>query len=78
MAEDESIRGLKEADLYISSVTGYGLRRNSELRKYITDDLGAVRMDVTFSRAAVDLLQTYPEGTKALLVNQNKHMAVKH
>ncbi len=39
MAEDESVRGLKEADLYISSVTGYDLRRNSELRKYITEDL---------------------------------------
>lgn len=77
MAEDESIRGLKEADLYISSVTGYDLRRNSELRKYITEDLRPIRMDVTFSRASVDLLQTYAEGTKALLVNQNKHMAME-
>ena len=76
-AEDDSICGMPKADLYISSVTSYDLRGDSELREFINGELKPIRMDVTFSKAAVDLLQTYPEGTKALLVNQNKHMAME-
>ena len=76
-AEDKSIHEMAKADLYISSVTSYDLLRDRKLREFINEELGAIRMDVTFSKAAVDLLQTYPEGTKALLVNQNKHMAME-
>ena len=76
-AEDHNIRSMPKADLYISSVTSYDLRGDSELREFINGELKPIRMDVTFSRAAVDLLQTYPEGTKAMLVNQNKHMTME-
>ena len=75
--EDGSIPQIPKADLYISSVTGYDLRGKTQLREFIDRELDPIRMDVTFSRAAVDLLQTYPEGTKALIVNQNKHMTME-
>lgn len=76
-AEDDSIRSMPKADLYISSITSYDLLRDGSIREYVREDLHAIRMDVTFSKAAIDLLRTYPEGTKALLVNQNKHMTME-
>lgn len=75
--ENESVRDMPAADLYISSITSYDMLRDSRIREYVSEELHAIRMDVTFSRAAIDLLQTYPEGTKALLINQNKHMAME-
>ena len=76
-AEDGSVRSMPKADLYISSVTSYDLLQDGKIREFVNEELHPIRMDVTFSRAAVDLLRTYPDGTKALLVNQNKHMAME-
>ena len=44
-AEDDSIRGMPEADLYISSVTSYDLRGNSELREFINGELKPIEFD---------------------------------
>ena len=76
-AEDESLRQMPSADLYLSSLTSYDMLQDSRIQQYVERMTPAIRMDVTFSRAAVDLLRTYPEGTKALLVNQNKHMVME-
>ena len=75
--EDESIESLPECDLYVSSVTSYDMMLNSRIRKCLPPQQKTVEMDVSFSKAAVDLLRTYPEGTKALLLNQNKHMTLE-
>lgn len=75
--EDESIRALPQCDLYVSSITSYDIMRDSWVRSYLPVQSQIVSMDVSFSNAAVDLLRTYPEGTKALLVNQNKHMTME-
>jgi len=75
--EDESIRKLPQCDLYVSSITSYDMMLDSWVRSYLPAQSQIVSMDVSFSKAAVDLLRTYPEGTKALLVNQNKHMTME-
>lgn len=75
--EDGSVRHMAKADLYVSSVTGYDVMQDSRIKQYVNETLHPIRMDVTFSRAVIDLLQTYPDGTKALLVNQNKHMVME-
>ena len=76
-AEDGSIRRMPPADLYISSITAYDVLKDARIKEYVNETLHPIRMDVTFSRAAVDLLKTYPDGTKALLINQNKHMVME-
>ena len=76
-AEDGSIRDMPPADLYVSSVTAYDVMKDSSIREILAEKQPTVRLDVNFPRAAVDLLQTYPEGTRALLVNQNKHMTME-
>lgn len=76
-AEDGSIRQMPPADLYVSSVTAYDVKQDSSIREVLAEKQPTVRMDVNFPRAAIDLLQTYPEGTRALLVNQNKHMTME-
>lgn len=75
--EDGSIRSMPQCDLYVSSVTSYDLLRNNWARDFLPAMSTVVPMDVSFSKAALDLLHTYPEGTKALLVNQNKHMTME-
>ena len=76
-AEDGSVRRMPKADLYVSSVTAYDVKQDSSIREVLAEKQPTVRMDVNFPRAAIDLLQTYPEGTRALLVNQNKHMTME-
>ena len=61
--EDGSVRSMKKADLYVSSVTGYDVLQDNRIKEYVNEELHPIRMDVTFSKAAVDLLRTYPEGT---------------
>lgn len=75
--EDGSIRRIPAADLYVSSVTAYDVKQDSSIREVLAEKQPTVRLDVNFPRAAIDLLQTYPEGTRALLVNQNKHMTME-
>lgn len=75
--EDESIRSMPPCDLYVSSVTSYDVMMDRWVRDYLPDESQIVPMEVSFSRAAVDLLRTYPEGTKAILLNQNKHMTME-
>ena len=75
--EDGSIRRIPAADLYVSSVTAYDVKQDSSTREVLAEKQPTVRLDVNFPRAAIDLLQTYPEGTRALLVNQNKHMTME-
>ena len=75
--EDGTVRRMPQADLYVSSVTAYDVKQDSSIREVLAEKQPTVRLDVNFPRAAVDLLLTYPEGTRALLVNQNKHMTME-
>ena len=75
--EDESIRSMPPCDLYVSSVTSYDVMLDRWVRDYLPPESQIVPMEVSFSKAAVDLLRTYPEGTKAILLNQNKHMTME-
>ncbi len=36
-----------------------------------------VQSAITFTKKAVEILQSYPEGTRAMLVNQSQHMAME-
>ncbi|MBQ9662956.1 MAG: PAS domain-containing protein [Oscillospiraceae bacterium] len=75
--ENDSVWQMGKADLYVSSVTSYDVMQDSRISEYVNEMPEAIRMDVTFSKAAIDLLRTYPDGTKALLVNQNTHMVME-
>lgn len=75
--EDQTIRDLRECDLYLSTSTSYDLMRNGWARSYLPSGSKVVQSRITFTKAALDLLRTYPDGTRAMLVNQNQHMALE-
>lgn len=75
--EDGTIRELRRCDLYFSSCTSYEIMRNSWARDHFPPDELIVQSAVTFTRPAVELLKSYPDGTHAMLVNQNRHMALE-
>lgn len=75
--EDETIRNMRECDLYLSSFTSYDLMRNNWARPFLPPIHRVVQSAITFTRQAVDILKTYPDGTKAILVNQSQHMAME-
>ena len=75
--EDGSIRKLRDCDLYLVSVTSYDLIYHSWAKGFLPPEARTVQASVTFSMKAVETLRAYPEGTKALLVNQTRHMAME-
>ena len=75
--EEETIRDLRECDLYLNTSTSYDLMRNSWAKNYLPPTGRVVQADITFTQHAVDLLRPYPEGTRAMLVNQSQHMAME-
>lgn len=75
--EDESIRHLEECDLYLNTSTSYDLMRNRWATEFFPASSKLIHGDITFTRKAVDLLKRYPDGTRALLVNQSQHMAME-
>lgn len=75
--EDGSIRKLRDCDLYLVSVTSYDLIYHSWAKDFLPPEARTVQASVTFSMEAVEALRAYPEGTKALLVNQTRHMAME-
>jgi transcriptional regulator with PAS, ATPase and Fis domain len=75
--EDQTIRSLRECDLYLSTSTSYDLMRNGWARSYLPSGSKVVQSRITFTKASLELLRTYPDGTRAMLVNQNQHMALE-
>lgn len=75
--EDGSLATSPECDLYLYSATSYDMMRNPWALEYAPEPEKSVRSAITFSKAAVELLRTYPKGTRALLVNQSLHMALE-
>ena len=75
--EDGSIRKLRDCDLYLVSVTSYDLIYHSWAKDFLPPKARTVQASVTFSMEAMETLRAYPEGTKALLVNQTRHMAME-
>jgi len=75
--EDRSIQKLRGCDLYLVSVTSYDLIYHSWARECLPPKARTVQASITFTRKAVETLKAYPEGTKALLVNQTRHMAME-
>ncbi len=75
--EDGSIRKLRDCDLYLVSVTSYDLIYHSWAKEFLPPEARTVQASVTFSMKTVEALRAYPEGTKALLVNQTRHMAME-
>lgn len=75
--EDKSIHKLRDCDLYLVSVTSYDLIYHSWARDLLPPAARTVQASVTFTREAVEVLRAYPEGTKAQLFNQTRHMAME-
>lgn len=75
--DNGTLRELKECDLYVRAVTSYDLIHYSWAEPYFPPEERTVYMDLTFSRRAADRVCAYPPGTTALLVNQNRHMAME-
>lgn len=75
--EDGSIRKLRDCDLYLVSVTSYDLIYHGWAKDFLPPEARTVQSSVTFSMESVDTLRAYPEGTRALLVNQTRHMAME-
>lgn len=75
--EDGSVRRMRPCDIYLLTCTSYELMRDSWAKKFFPPDELMVQYAITFSKSAVELLRAYPRGTQALLVNQNKHMAME-
>ena len=75
--EEKTIQSLRACDLYLNASTSYDLMRNDWAKAYLPPSYQMVNSDITFTRQAVDLLKSYPSGTRAILVNQNQHMAME-
>lgn len=75
--DNGTLRELKECDLYVRAVTSYDLIHYSWAEPYFPPEERTVYMDLTFSRRAAERVCAYPPGTTALLVNQNRHMAME-
>lgn len=75
--EEGTIRNLRECDLYLNTSTSYDLMHNSWARSYFPPSYWVVQSAITFTKKAVEILQSYPEGTRAMLVNQSQHMAME-
>ena len=75
--EDGTIRELRSCDLYLNTITDYDLMRSSWPRAYFPPESWSVRSAVTFTKKALETLRAYPEGTRALLANQSRHMAME-
>lgn len=75
--EDGSVRKLRNCDLYLVSVTSYDLIYHSWAKDLLPPEARTVQASVTYTREAVEILRAYPEGTKALLLNQTRHMSME-
>lgn len=75
--QNRSVCQMILCDLYLISVTSYDIMRDEWARQYLPPDDKTIFSHVTFTKSAIDLLKTYPEGTKALLINQTQHMAIE-
>ena len=75
--EAGTLRELRSCDLYLNTATDYDLMRNSWARRYLPPESRTVRSAVTFTKKALEILRAYPKGTRALLANQTRHMAME-
>ena len=75
--EAGTLRELRSCDLYLNTATDYDLMRNSWARRYLPPESRTVRSAVTFTKKALEILRAYPRGTRALLANQTRHMAME-
>ncbi len=75
--ELSTVFDFKKCDLLLISSTSYDLGKNNKLQEYIPRNIPCVMSRVTFTKEAIDILKKYPYQTKAILVNQNKHMAME-
>ena len=75
--EDESVRKLRSCDLYLVSVTSYDLIYHSWAKALLPPEARTVQASVTFTQEAIELLRGCAPGTRALLVNQTRHMAME-
>lgn len=75
--EEKTILDMQPCKLYLISSTSYDLIYDSWAKPFLPPEAKLVHSRITFSKEAVNLLRTYPEGTKAMLVNQSQHMALE-
>ena len=66
-----------ECDLYLNTSTSYDLIAQQLKRSYFPPSYWVVQSAITFTKRRVEILQSYPEGTHAMLVNQSQHMAME-
>ena len=75
--EDHSVRKIVECELYVNTCTSYEIMKDEWARKYFPKEDILVQAAVNFTCSAIDILRSYPEKTTAMLVNQNRHMAME-
>lgn len=75
--EDHSVFSMQRCDLFLISSTPYDLGRNDELIDFIPKGATIVNSRVTFTKDAIKKLSGFKKGTKAILANQNQHMALE-
>ena len=75
--EDGSIRDLRKCDLYLCTCTSYELMHNPWADAFLPPKELTVQYAVNFTKQAVLQLKSYPVGTRAILSNQNRHMALE-
>lgn len=75
--EEKTLKMIHNCDLYLLSATSDDIEKNKWAEPFLPPESKTVRADIVFSKKAVDILRKYPIGTKALIVNQNKHMTME-
>ena len=72
---DGSIKNLKKVDLIAISTDAFNT--NEEYDKYINKAQQVVEIEITYTRKAIKILRSIPEGTEALFVNLSENMAME-
>ncbi|WP_373080411.1 sigma-54 interaction domain-containing protein [Fusobacterium varium] len=75
--EEKTIKLLHNCDLYLLSATSDDIKKYKWAEDFLPPESKTVKADIVFSKKAIDILKKYPVGTKALIVNQNKHMSME-
>lgn len=75
--EEKTIKLLHNCDLYLLSATSDDIKKYKWAEDFLPPESKTVKADIVFSKKAIDILKKYPVGTKALIVNQNKHMTME-
>lgn len=75
--EDDSVFAIQPCNVFLVSSTSFNAGQHVDFLDLIPKEALIVKTEVTFTEEAIRQLRGFPKGTKALMANQNQHMALE-